>query len=252
MKMNKSLITSLSFLLFSLLLFACNNNKKINEIRTQHEIKIKLMRLGFEPLYSKVPDSMKKWIKVFSNVLADDQKNRIIGVNWTQEELKEQKHLDSQNLIIVTNYLDKKGWPAKYDIGFIGQRAIGMVIQHSSLNIQEKYYPSLISAYNRDSFLFENLALLEDRINMRNHRYQYYGTQVVYFNHKLVPYPVMNIDSIEIYRNKLGRFMPFEKYLKFLGANPDIKEYKRILPDLIKSFKLSDTLGIHYQKVNGN
>lgn len=89
---------------------------------------------------------------------------------------------------------------------------------------------------------------MEDRINMRTHRYQYYGTQTVYFKNKLVPYPVMNIDSIEIYRKRLGHFMPFEKYLEFLGANPDIKEYKRILPELIKEFKISDTLGIHYQK----
>ncbi len=123
-----------------------------------------MIRLGFDPYYSKVPDSMKRWIKVFSNVLADDQKNRIIGINPTKEEWKEQKQIDSKNLIIVTRYLDKKGWPAKYEVGFIGQQAIGMVIQHSPLKIQEKYYPLLINAYRRDSLLCRFLVLLEDRI----------------------------------------------------------------------------------------
>lgn len=155
MKINKFLITSLYFLLLALLLFACNNNKQINEIRKQHETRIAMIRLGFDPYYSKVPDSMKRWIKVFSNVLADDQKNRIIGLKPTKEEWKEQTQLDSENLIIVTGFVNKYGWPTKYDIGFIGQRAIGLVIQHSPLVVQEKYYPLLIKAYKKDSSLFE-------------------------------------------------------------------------------------------------
>lgn len=252
-KMYKFLIKFLFSLYFALLLFSCNSDRKITQseitkLKTEHQERIKVIRWGFDPYYDKIPDSMKKWIKVFSNVLADDQKNRIRGVKSNQEELKEQIRLDSQNLKIVTEYIDKYGWPAKYEIGFVGQRAIGMVIQHSPLKVQEKYYSSLVQTYKRDSSLFEFLALLEDRINVRNHKYQYYGTQVVSFKGKSMLYPVVNIDSIDIYRKRLGNFMPIADYLKSLKVNWNIDQYKRSLPDLKREFKISNTLGVHYQR----
>jgi hypothetical protein len=83
---------------------------------------------------------------------------------------------------------------------------------------------------------------------MRNHKYQYYGTQTAYFKNKIVLYPVINIDSINIYRNRLGKLMPFSAYMKLLNVNFDINEYKRMLPELIKAFKVSDTPGLLYLK----
>ena len=237
-----------------LILIACNSNRKSTkakdaQLKAQQEARIAFIRISPEPLYDKVADSMKKWISIFRDVLANDQKNRIIGYTaYTPEEKKEQLSLDSQNLKIVTSYLDKYGWPVKYDIGFIGQRAIGITIQHSPLTVQEKYYPYLVGAYEGDSSLYETLALLEDRINMKNHRFQYYGTQVVTFQGKQVLYPVFNIDSLEIYRKRLGFKFTMKAYLGLLKANWDVNEYKLILPQLVKEFKVSDTMGFHYER----
>ena len=240
-------------LLFCLVvLAACNSNKKsaghkLAEMKASHKARIALIRVSPEPLYGKVADSMKKWISIFRNVLADDQKNRIVGDNsYTAEEKKEQLSLDSQNLKIVTSYLDKYGWPIPFDIGLIGQRAIGITIQHSPLAVQEKYYPYLVEAYKKDSFLYETLALLEDRINMRNHKFQYYGTQMVIFKGKQVLYPAFNIDSLEIYRKQLGFKITMKDYFKMLNTDWNVSEYKLILPQLIKEFKVSDTIGFHY------
>ncbi len=241
------------FIFCAVLFISCNANKKANEakvaeLKEKHKAAVNLMRNLPEPYYAKVADSMKKWIPVFRNVLADDQQVRAIGYGISKEEWKEQSRLDSQNLHIVTAFLDQYGWPEKYDIGFIGQRAIGITIQHSPLKVQEKYYPSLVQAYQKDPLLFETLALLEDRINIRNHRFQYYGSQVVTYKGKPLLYPVFNIDSIDLYRRRIGMYMPIKEYLAMLKVNWDINEYKQMLPGVIKEFKVSDTLGIHFSK----
>jgi len=189
---------------------------------------------------------MKKWIPVFKEVYVNDLKNRMVGYGFTKSGLQEQRKLDSENVKIVTAYLDTYGWPAITDMGFIGQRAVGMTIQHAPLAIQEKYYPSLVAAYKRDPHLFETLALLEDRINMYNRRFQYYGTQVVAYQGKQVLFPVHNIDSLEIRRKQLGFKMTMVDYMKLLKADWNVEAYKQMLPELVTAFKVTDTLGVHY------
>lgn len=191
---------------------------------------------------------MKRWIPIFKTVYVNDQKNRYVGYGFTKAGLKEQQALDAENVKIVSAYIDQYGWPALTDIGFIGQRAVGMTIQHAPLSIQDKYYPALVNAYKRDTLLFETLALLEDRINMHHHRYQYYGTQLTSYQGKLVLYPVYNVDSLDIRRAQLGFKMPMADYLNLLRAGWESYAYKSMLPELVKAFKVSDTLGVHYSR----
>ena len=241
-------MTSFRLLIIILLFAGCKSQKNSAYIKakSEHDKILEILKTSPDPYYNKVADSMKKWIPIFKTVYINDQKNRLVGYGFTKSGLQEQQLLDSENLKIVVYYLDNYGWPAATDIGIIGQRAIGMTIQHSPLAIQEKYYPSLVKAYRRDPLLFETLALLEDRINMRNRRFQYYGTQLVYYKGKQVLYPVYNIDSLEIRRKRLGLKMPMADYMKLLRSTWNPEEYKQMLPNLISEFKVSDTLGIHY------
>lgn len=243
----------LRLLVFVTLILGCSTRKKAEfaKLKADHTTKMNLLRSAPEPFYKKIPDSMKHWIPILRNVFVDDQKYRIVGFNFSdfsKEEREEQKKLDSQNLNIVITYLDKHGWPALNEVGLIGQRAIGIVIQHSQLKVQEKYYPFLVEAYKRDSSLYETLALLEDRINMRNHKFQYYGSQLISYKGSMVLYPVYNIDSIEDYRRKIGFKMPLKEYFKLLKVDSNITKYKELLPELMTAFKVSDSLGIHYYK----
>jgi hypothetical protein len=241
------------FLLFTILLTGCIQQKKAEsaKLKAQHDANMKLWRSLPEPFINKVPDSMKHWIPVLRNAFADDQKYRIVGLtaaDFSREEMKEQKKIDSQNLKIAISYLDQNGWPKLYDAGLLGQRTIGIIIQHAPLNIQEKYYPFLVEAYKKDSLLYETLALLEDRINMRNHKFQYYGSQLVSYKGKMVLYPVYNIDSLDEYRKSIGFKMTLKQYLKLLKTDSSITNYKQLLPELIKTFKVSGSLGLHYYK----
>ena len=235
---------------FIFLISSCRNktNDEFIKAKSNHESRLKLLEAFPEPFYEKIPDSMKLWLPFLRQVYVDDQKFRIIGFGMTLEESRMQKILDSINLQKVIFYLDQHGWPDKFDVGFFGKKAVAMVIQHAPLKTQEKYYPSLIEAYKKDLLLFETVALLEDRINMRNHRRQFYGTQVVIFKKKNVLYPVANIDSIENYRRQIGIKMPLNAYLTMLKVEWNITEYKKIIPEIEKEFKVSDTLGIHFVK----
>lgn len=220
--------------------------KIYQKAKAQNDKRLELIKNLEDPFSNKVNDSMKKWIPIFKTVYINDQKNRLVGYGFTKEGLKEQKKLDSLNLTIVTNYLDKFNWPTFYDVGFFGQKAIGLTIQHASLEVQEKYYPNLVEAYKKDSRLFETLALLEDRINARKHRFQFYGTQLTYYKGKQVMYPVYNIDSLETWRKRIGFKTTLESYLKILKTEWNINDYKNILPDLINELKVTDSVGIHF------
>lgn len=206
------------------------------------------IRQSPDPLYVKVPDSMKRWIPILKDVLINDQKHRVAGYGFTKAGLEKQNVLDSQNLVIVTSYLDSFGWPVGSQVGFYGKRAIGMVIQHAPVAVQEKYYPNLVEAYKKDSFLFETVAMLEDRINMRRRKFQYYGSQIVYVNGKPTFYPIYNVDSADLRRKTLHKTMPtLKEYMLLFKGDFDLSNYKSALPRLIDSFKVSDTPGVHFK-----
>lgn len=233
---------------FIFLFASCKSaeNEALKIAKAQHEKQQEMAAATPEPYAKKVPDTMKKWIPILKAALLNDQKNRIIGVGIT--DLKEQSKLDSQNLNIVSIYLDRYGWPKKYDVGLFGQQAVNMTIQHSSLEVQEKYYPKLVEAYKQDSSLYDILALMEDRINMLRHRFQYYGSQVVFLDNKPVFYPIYKFDSVDIRRKKLSRWMPtLKEYVFLLQSDINLNDYYKYLPRLIDSFHVSDTPGLHFE-----
>ena len=235
-----------------MLFLSCRSGKnapdaKLAKIKADHAAQNELLRSTPDPYYKYVADSLKEWLPILKTAFADDQKYRIVGYNLNKEERALQAKLDSANVIIAESYLDKYGWPSLKEIGLLGQRSIGIIIQHSPLKIQEKYYPLLVQTYKRaPAGLTEILILMEDRINLRNRRFQYYGSQAVSYKGKMVLYPVSNIDSIDVYRKRAGIAMPVAEYLKRLNVQFDINEYKQLLPELIKEFKVSDTAGVHY------
>lgn len=90
---------------------------------------------------------------------------------------KKASELDSINLIKVTNIINKYGWPGEDVVGWSGSSTIWVVIQHSSLENQEKYLPLMREAVKKGKARSSQLALLEDRILVRRGKEQIYGTQ---------------------------------------------------------------------------
>jgi len=85
---------------------------------------------------------------------------------------------DSINLIKVQKVLDERGWLGPKVVGGTGSSALFLVIQHSDLPIQEKYLPMMREAVKAGNASGSSLALLEDRVAMRQGKRQIYGSQI--------------------------------------------------------------------------
>lgn len=71
-------------------------------------------------------------------------------------------------------------------MGFVGKSVVGdacsvfwLVIQHSPLELQEKYLPLFKKAAPNGDIPLSNVAMMEDRINMFQGKPQKYDSQIV-------------------------------------------------------------------------
>lgn len=85
---------------------------------------------------------------------------------------------DSINTLHVSRILDTKGWLSPKEVGERGASALFLVVQHANLTVQQKYLPVLREAVKTGKAKGGNLALLEDRVALREGRKQIYGSQI--------------------------------------------------------------------------
>lgn len=84
---------------------------------------------------------------------------------------------DSLNLSIVSDVLSSGGFPARNQVGDMASQAVWLVFQHAGLEQQRLFLPQLELAVERGIVAPLFLALLKDRIDVREGRPQRYGTQ---------------------------------------------------------------------------
>ena len=84
---------------------------------------------------------------------------------------------DSTNLVMVNEILSEHGFPRKSQVGEYAIIAVTAVFQHNALEQQKAFLPQLEEAVRRGDIAPAYLALLKDRIDVREGRPQKYGTQ---------------------------------------------------------------------------
>jgi len=141
---------------------------------------------------------------------------------------------DSINLIKVNKILNQYGWLGPQDVGMNGSQALFLVIQHADLKTQQKYLPMIKKAEKEGKTLSSNLAILQDRIAMREGKKQIYGSQG--FKDKTTGisyiYPMINPDKLDKRRKSMG-LQPMKEYNEGWNVN----EYKKKLPEIEKIIK---------------
>ena len=144
---------------------------------------------------------------------------------------KVMRNADSQNLTRANMILTKYGWLGPQKVGIMGSQALFLVIQHADLQTQQSYLPMIRAAEKSGEILSSNLAILEDRINMRTGKKQVYGSQGFTDKQtgKTYIYPIVDIDHLDERRKGMG-MPPMKEYIK----NWDAEEYKRQLPEIEK------------------
>ncbi|HKR07365.1 MAG TPA: DUF6624 domain-containing protein [Bacteroidia bacterium] len=133
-------------------------------------------------------------------------------------------YIDSCNLVQVEALINKYGWLGKSFVGGRGNQAVFLVIQHADLATQKKYFPLLEQSVAEGESRASDMAMLQDRIMMREGKNQIYGSQVVFSKTgEQVFYPIEDEKNVNLRREKVG-LQPIEEYAKYFGI-----DYK--LPD---------------------
>lgn len=141
---------------------------------------------------------------------------------------------DSINEIFVCKILDSLGWLGSREIGERGASALFLVVQHAPLPTQEKYLPMMREAVKKGNARGSSLALLEDRVRMRNGKRQVYGSQVRSdpATGKKFFHPIEDVENVDSRRASVG-LQPLAEYAQRFGFEWNakaIEENKRLDP----------------------
>mgnify|MGYP000011318830 CR=1 FL=1 len=128
-----------------------------------------------------------------------------------------QSPMDSLNTLRILEIIEERGYPGKTLVGDQASTAF-LVIQHADIEIQEKYLPIMTEAAEKGEMPYSSLALLIDRINMRNNKPQIYGSQLQRDEETggWMFYYIEDEKNVNKRREKVG-LGPLEEYAKRFG-----------------------------------
>jgi hypothetical protein len=143
--------------------------------------------------------------------------------------------IQNSHLQIITTVLDSLGFVSKYIVGKKASQVTFLVIQHSNLKTQKKYYSLFKNAAENGLFEKRLFALLEDRILVLEKKQQLYGTQLFYEKSDSTYhfYPISEINSLSQRRISMG-LKSIEEYAVEYGIEWSLNSY---LGNLKKSKK---------------
>ena len=156
------------------------------------------------------------------HIFLKDQQVRGLGLKKIDPALA---NVDAGNLKRVEEIIMKFGWPTYSMVGKTAADGAFMVIQHSDLNTQRKYFKQLLDAAKEDEASKESVALLTDRISVRLKGMQIFGTQVYQVKDSLTgkpgPYtyfPIKDEADVGAKRNEMG-LIPLKDYYAVFGID---------------------------------
>jgi hypothetical protein len=195
----------------------------------------------------KETDYDKKLVAILDTIFFDDQKYRLQlsavaeKYGWESKEVdsisndKAFKEIlritDSINTVRVTSIIDKYGWLGADVVGDLGNSTFFAVIQHSDLKTQEKYLPMMRDAVKNGKARADQLALLEDRVALKEGRRQIYGSQLGMdpITKKTYVCPLEDPGNVDARRAKVG-LPPMQEYIAPAGIKWDVEQYIKDLP----------------------
>lgn len=175
-------------------------------------------------------------IPILDSVYATDQRYRL-KIAGIQEEFGYDSqpmrdlwdtihYYDSINEMIVCKILDERGWLGKDILGYKGNTALFLTIQHADLDVQEKYIPMLREAVKKGNARGDQLALMEDRVALRQGKRQIYGSQIgsdTEGNYYVSP--MIDPENVNKRRAEVG-LGPIEDYCNHFDFTWDLEAYK--------------------------
>jgi len=113
-------------------------------------------------------------VKLINKVSLNDKKYRYSDKDFETK----QPELDLKNQIIIDSlYKEHKTYIGKSFVGDSFKSTMWAVIQHSNLEMMEKYLPIIQKAVNDNEIHLTTLKMLLDRIHTIKYNYQIFGSQ---------------------------------------------------------------------------
>ncbi|RYU91321.1 hypothetical protein EWM62_05110 [Mucilaginibacter terrigena] len=176
----------------------------------------------------------KPLVRELETIYADDQSGRkkidslakIYGLQSPQvkELFKTIALQDSVNLMKVKKILDKHGWAGPDEVGALGTVTLFLVIQHADLATQKQYLPLMREAVKSKKLRASSLAMLEDRINVREGKKQLYGSQLRSDAEGKMKFdPIEDEPNVDKRRAEVG-LEPLKDYAKRFGLDYTVPE----------------------------
>ncbi|MCL7989217.1 hypothetical protein M8998_14805 [Sphingobacterium sp. lm-10] len=136
---------------------------------------------------------------------------------------------DRTNLKLVNLIIERHGWVGPTLVGIKGAQGLFLVVQHADLETQENYLPIIMEGEKQGQILSSNVAILLDRVAMRQGKKQKYGSQGFTDREsgKGYIYPILDLDNLDIHRQTMG-LPPMKEYVK----GWDVEKYRTDLPKI--------------------
>ena len=208
--------------------FSLHNDKRWTEITS-------LVKQNISNIDSKLNSGL---VILLDSVYRDFYSSRLTEIrikNVFGHESDESKDIkkpieqnDSVNLSIVLSIIDKYGWLGKDVVGFIGNYALALIIQHADIQIQDKYLPIAKEAFKNKNMEAYDYALIVDKVALKHGKQQLYGTVLINIANKNYVAPIEDVENVDKKRELLG-LKSMNEYLKNIGINWDINTYKKDL-----------------------
>ena len=137
------------------------------------------------------------------------------------------KETDSVNLIKVRRILDTRGWLGPKIVGAQGNVTLFLVIQHADIDTQIKYLPMMREAVKNGDAEASSLAMLEDRVALRQGKKQIYGSQIMMDQKTGEHYvsPIEDPDNVNKRRSEVG-LGTIEDYVANWNITWDVEKHK--------------------------
>jgi|GEM_PF-1339612 len=130
------------------------------------------------------------------------------------EAWSKQDAIDAQNIRRLEEIIAQHGWPGSKQFGGKAATAAFLILQHSDLGYQKRYLPLARDAAAKGDMPASGLALLEDRVRLREGRNQIYGSQVTKnAADEWEPLPLDDEADVDALRARVG-LPPISDYLK--------------------------------------
>ncbi|MDX1674326.1 MAG: DUF6624 domain-containing protein [Longimicrobiales bacterium] len=128
---------------------------------------------------------------------------------------------DSARSLRLREIVHRWGWPDTVKAGPEAAAGAFLVLQHSPLHgFQEAVLPMLEASVRRDAMAAADVALLVDRVLVRQGRPQRYGTQFDLRDGRLVAEPVEDLERLAGRRRAMG-LPPMDEYIRLLEESYD-------------------------------